>query len=66
MYYRSIVNTRLLTKISNDLEIKKKKPTNRRQVLPVGDAVFVVIEPVKNIINNYSDKSLIKKCKFRP
>ena len=55
-----------MTKIYNDLEIKKKKPTNKRQVLPVGDAVFVVIEPVKNIINNYSGKSLIGKCKFPP
>ena len=66
MYYKSIGNTRLLKKIYNDLEIKKKKPTNKRQVLPVGDAVFVVIEPVKNIINNYSGKSLIGKCKFPP
>ena len=55
-----------MKKIYKDLEIRKKKPTDKRQVLPVGDAVFVVIEPIKNVINNYVGKSLIGKCKFPP
>ena len=57
---------KFLPKIYKDLEIRKKKPTDKRQVLPVGDAVFVVIEPIKNVINNYVGKSLIGRCKFPP
>ena len=49
---KSIRNTKCLTKNYNDLVIKKKKLTDRLQVLSIGNAIFVMIQPVKNIINN--------------
>ena len=32
--------------------------------LPVGDSVYVVVEPVKNPNNNFVGKSFIGKCRF--
>ena len=52
--------------VYNDLQIRQKKPSDKRQVLPVGDGVFVVIEPIKKIKNNFVGKSLIGKCRFPP
>ena len=63
---RNIGITTLLNKIYTDLQIRQKKPTNKRQVLPVGESVFVVIEPIKKVINNYVGKSLIGKMKYPP
>lgn len=56
----------LLNKIYTDLQIRQKKPTNKRQVLSVGESVFVVIEAIKKVINNYVCKSLIGKMKYPP
>ena len=58
--------TTLLNKIYTDLQIRQKNPTNKRQVLPVGNSVFVVIEPIKKVINNYVGKSFIGKMKYPP
>ena len=55
-----------MKKVYTDLEIRKVKPTNKRQVLSVGDGVFIVVEPIKNAINNFVGKSLIGKCRFPP
>ena len=52
--------------VYNDLQIRQRKPSDKRQVLPVGDGVFVVIEPIKKIKNNFVGKSLIGKCRFPP
>ena len=48
---RNIGITTLLNKIYTDLQIRQKKPTNKRQVLPVGESIFVVIEKIKKVIN---------------
>ena len=55
-----------MRKVYNDLEVRQAKNTDKRQVLAVGDGVFVIVEPVKEVINNFTGKSFIGKCRFPP
>ena len=52
--------------VFTDAQIRKTKHTDKRQVLSVGDSVYVVVEPVKRLKNNFSGKSLIGKYRFPP
>ena len=55
-----------MRKTYTDLQIRKFKlpPDGKRVRLPVGDSVYVVVEPVKNPNNNFVGKSFIGKCRF--
>ena len=55
-----------MKKVYTDLEVRQFKPTKKREVLSVGDGVFVVVEPIKNQVNKFIGKSLIGKCRFPP
>ncbi len=55
-----------MKKVYTDIEVNQFKPTNKREVLAVGEGVFVIVEPIKNPINNFIGKSLIGKCRFPP
>ena len=57
-----------LAKTYTDLQIRNFQlpPNGKRVRLPVGESVYVVVEPVKNPNNNYVGKSFIGRCKFPP
>ena len=57
-----------MRKTYTDLEVRKFRlpPDGKRRNLPVGESVYVVVEPVKNPNNNYVGKSFIGRCKFPP
>ena len=53
-------------KTYTDLEVRKFRlpPDGKRRNLPVGESVYVVVEPVKNPNSNFVGKSFIGRCNF--
>ena len=55
-----------MPKTYTDLQVRKFKlpPDGKRVKLPVGDSVYVVVEPVEKPNSNFVGKSFIGKCRF--
>ena len=53
-------------KTYTDLQIRKFKlpPDGKRVKLPVGESVYVVVEPVKDPNSNFVGKSFVGRCNF--